>query len=73
DASGKGLGCVLMQHGKVVAYASRQLHDHERNYPIHDLELAAVVFTLKLAWQIFWRLIQSQKRLNSTTRFLMKS
>ncbi|XP_043805308.1 uncharacterized protein LOC110608243 [Manihot esculenta] len=47
DASHKGLGCVLMQHGKVIAYASRQLRPHELNYPIHDLELAAVVFALK--------------------------
>ncbi|KAA0060847.1 pol protein [Cucumis melo var. makuwa] len=44
DASKKGLGCVLMQQGKVVAYASRQLKSHEQNYPTHDLELAAVVF-----------------------------
>ncbi|MCI20563.1 RNA-directed DNA polymerase (Reverse transcriptase), partial [Trifolium medium] len=43
-----GLGGVLMQSGKVVAYASRQLKTHERNYPTHDLELAAVVFTLKI-------------------------
>ncbi|KAG8501155.1 hypothetical protein CXB51_003247 [Gossypium anomalum] len=42
------LGCVLMQEGKVVAYASRQLKPHERNYPTHDLELAAVVFALKI-------------------------
>ncbi|KAL0537055.1 hypothetical protein IC582_026023 [Cucumis melo] len=48
DASKKGLGCVLMQQGKVVAYASRQLKSHEQNYPTHDLELAAVVFALKL-------------------------
>ena len=48
DASKKGLGCVLMQHGKVVAYASRQLKPHELNYPTHDLELAAVVFALKI-------------------------
>ncbi|KAL0549215.1 hypothetical protein IC582_013696 [Cucumis melo] len=47
DASKKGLGCVLMQQGKVVAYASRQLKSHEQNYPTHDLELAAVVFALK--------------------------
>ncbi|GFS35910.1 hypothetical protein Acr_00g0042620 [Actinidia rufa] len=40
-------GCVLMQHGKVIAYASRQLRPHEKNYPTHDLELAAVVFALK--------------------------
>ncbi|GKA32890.1 putative nucleotidyltransferase, ribonuclease H [Tanacetum coccineum] len=42
DASKKGLGCVLMQHGKVIAYASRQLKPYEVNYPTHDLELAAV-------------------------------
>lgn len=48
DASRVGLGCVLMQHGKVVAYASRQLKNHEKNYPTHDLELAAVVFALKI-------------------------
>nr|GFC00230.1 reverse transcriptase [Tanacetum cinerariifolium] len=48
DASKKGLGCVLMQHGKVIAYASRQLKTYEENYPTHDLELAAVVFALKI-------------------------
>ncbi|GJY62441.1 uncharacterized protein Tco_0463098 [Tanacetum coccineum] len=48
DASYSGLGCVLMQRGKVIAYASRQLKDVEKNYPIHDLELAAVIFALKL-------------------------
>ena len=48
DASHNGLGCVLMQDGKVVAYASRQLKSHERNYPTHDLELAAIVFALKI-------------------------
>jgi len=48
DASKLGLGGVLMQDGKVVAYASRQLRIHERNYPTHDLELAAVVFVLKI-------------------------
>ncbi|KAJ8748563.1 hypothetical protein K2173_003464 [Erythroxylum novogranatense] len=48
DASRIGLGCVLMQEGKVVAYASRQLKTHEQNYPTHDLELAAVVFALKI-------------------------
>jgi hypothetical protein len=48
DASGIGLGCVLMQEGRVVAYASRQLRKHEANYPTHDLELAAVVHALKL-------------------------
>ena len=48
DASKGGLGCVLMQNGKVIAYASRQLKPYEQNYPTHDLELAAVVFALKL-------------------------
>jgi hypothetical protein len=41
DASRVGLGCVLMQEGQVVAYASRQLKRHEENYPTHDLELTA--------------------------------
>ena len=48
DACGQGLGCVLMQEGKVVAYASRQLRPHEVNYLTHDLELVAVVFALKI-------------------------
>src|SRR5437016_4549856 len=48
DASRKGLGCVLMQDGKVVAYASRQLKAHEENYPIDDLKLAAVVHACKI-------------------------
>ena len=48
DASRKGLGCVLMQHGKVIAYASRQLKPHEQKYPTHDMELAAIVFALKI-------------------------
>ena len=48
DASGVGLGCVLTQQGRVIAYASRQLRPHEKNYPTHDLELAAVVFALTI-------------------------
>ena len=48
DASGIGLGCVLMQEGRVIAYASRQIRKHEVNYPTHDLELAAVVHALKI-------------------------
>jgi hypothetical protein len=48
DASSQGLGCVLMQDGHVVAYASRQLRKHEAHYPTHDLELAAVVHALKI-------------------------
>jgi hypothetical protein len=47
DASYTGLGCVLMQEGRVVAYSSRQLKIYEKNYPTHDLELAAVVHALK--------------------------
>ncbi|GJU61385.1 reverse transcriptase domain-containing protein [Tanacetum coccineum] len=46
DALNQGLGCVLMQRGKVIAYASRQLKIHEKNYTTHDLELGAVVFAL---------------------------
>ena len=52
DASRLGLGCVLMQEGRVVAYASRQLKKHELNYPTHDLELAAVVHALKI-WRYY--------------------
>jgi hypothetical protein len=48
DASGQGLGCVLMQDGHVIAYASRQLRKHEAHYPTHDLELAAVVHALNI-------------------------
>jgi hypothetical protein len=50
DASRIGLGYVLMQEGRVIAYGSRQLRKHEGNYPTHDLELAAVVFALK-SWR----------------------
>ena len=50
DTSHQNLGCVLMQHNKVIAYASRQLRSYELSYPVHDLELATVVFALK-----FWR------------------
>jgi hypothetical protein len=48
DASGIGLGCVLMQEGRVIAYASRQLKCHEEHYPTHYLELAVVVHALKI-------------------------
>ncbi|GKD13226.1 putative reverse transcriptase domain-containing protein, partial [Tanacetum coccineum] len=48
DASYKGLGAVLMQNKKVIAYASRKLKIHEKNYITHDLELGAVVFALKI-------------------------
>ena len=48
DASRVGFGCVFMQHGKVITYASRQLKVHEKNYQTHDLELASVVLALKI-------------------------
>jgi hypothetical protein len=48
DASGQGFCCVLIQDGRVVAYASRQLRKHEVNYSTHGLELAAVVHALKI-------------------------
>ena len=48
DASMSGQGCVLVQSGRVVAYGFRQLKNHEQNYPTHDLELAAIVFALKI-------------------------
>ena len=81
DASKGGLGCVLMQHRYVIAYASRQLKSHEVNYLVHDLELAAVVFALRV-WrhylygtqvQIFTdhkslKYLMSQKELNMRQR-----
>ena len=48
DVSKNGLGCVLMQEDKIIAYAFRQLKPYEKNYPTHDLELATVVFALKI-------------------------
>ena len=48
DASIPGLGCVLMQDRKVIAYASRQLKPHEQKYPMHDFELVVVILALKL-------------------------
>ncbi|XP_016704128.1 uncharacterized protein [Gossypium hirsutum] len=54
DASHVGLGCILIQDSKVVAYASRQLKTHEANYQTHDLELAEVVFALKIWRQRRW-------------------
>ncbi|RVW41678.1 Retrovirus-related Pol polyprotein from transposon 17.6 [Vitis vinifera] len=81
-----GLGCVLMQQGKVVAYASRELKQHERNYPTHDLKLAAVVFALK-TWRHYLygekfevysnhkslKYIFTQKDLNSRQRRWMET
>jgi hypothetical protein len=51
-ASGTGLGCVLMQEERVISYSSRQLRCHEEHYPTHDLELAAVVMTLR-TWRYY--------------------
>ena len=81
DASYQGLGCVLMQHGRVIAYASRQLRPYEISYPTHDLELTAVVFALKIwrhylygeTFQIFTdhkilKYLLSQKELNMRQR-----
>ena len=56
-----GLECVLMQDGKVVAYASRQLKPYEKNYPTHDLELVVIVFALKI-----WRHYLYGKNVSST-------
>nr|GEZ29256.1 hypothetical protein [Tanacetum cinerariifolium] len=52
NASKKGLGCVLMQHGKVIAYASRKLKPYEANYPTHDLELAAVDYDTDIQYHL---------------------
>ena len=49
DAFRVGLGCILMQHGKIISYALRQLKRHEHNYLMHDLKLAVVVFALKIS------------------------
>ena len=50
DTSKDELGCVLMQFGRVVAYGSQQLKNHEQSYPTHDMELVAIIFSLK-AWR----------------------
>ena len=48
DASRVGLGCLIMQHGKFIVYASRNLESHEKNYSSHDLEHADTIFALKI-------------------------
>lgn len=55
NALHRELGCVLMQHEKVIAYASRQLRPHEKNYPTHNLELTAIVFALKIWHHYLYR------------------
>ena len=85
DALNVGLGCVLMQNGKVIAYGSRQLKDHKKNYAMHDLELAVVVFTLKMRRHYLYgenfevhsdhhslQYLFSQKELNMRHRRLME-
>ena len=59
DAFRQGLGCVLIQNGRVIAYASRQLKKYEQNYPTHDLELAAMVFALKI-WRHYLYVVPCQ-------------
>ena len=78
-----GLGCVLMQHGKVVDYASIQLNVHEKNYPTHDLELVVIVFALKIWRHYFYgahldvytdhkslQYVFTQKELNQTKKMV---
>ncbi|GKC74231.1 putative reverse transcriptase domain-containing protein [Tanacetum coccineum] len=74
DASKKGLGCVLMQHGKVIAYASRQLKPYEVNYPTHDLELAAVSQIYKVEEGIngFWASLRVEPNLISQIKAAQK-
>ena len=85
DASKEGLGCVLMQHGKMIAYAARKLRTHEQNYPTHDLKLATVVFALKkwrhylyeVSFEVFTdhkslKYLFSQKELNLRQRRWVK-
>ncbi|XP_073133890.1 uncharacterized protein [Henckelia pumila] len=66
DASKLGLGTVLMQRDRVIVYTSRQLKEHEKNYPTHDLELAAVVFALKI-WRHY---LYGEKSLGTKLSFI---
>ena len=70
DASKEGLGCVLMQSCRMVANGSQQLKNHERNYPTHDMELAAIVFALKIQATIY---MVSNSRYFRTTKVRSKS
>ena len=63
DASGEGLGVVLMQDEGVIVYASRKLKTHEINYATHDLELAAVVITMRL-WRHYLMGLQFELRMD---------
>nr|GEW66361.1 hypothetical protein [Tanacetum cinerariifolium] len=68
DVSGLGLGCVLMQKVRVIAYVSMQLKIHEKNYTTHDLELGAVVFALKI-WRHYLYRTKSSYSVTTTMRF----
>ena len=81
DASWNGLGCVLMQNGRIISYISRQLKPHKKKYPIHDLELTVVVLALKIWRHYLYRskfliftdnkslkYIMTQKKLNLQQR-----
>ena len=57
DTSKDELGCVLMQSGRVVAYGSRQLKNHKRNYPTHDMELEDIVFS----WKIWYHYLYGEQ------------
>ena len=65
DASRAELVCVLMWFGRVVTYGSHQLKNHKQNYPTHDMELAAVVFALKI-WRHFY--MANSSRCTQTTK-----
>ena len=58
DASKAGLGCILMQSGRVVAYGSCQLKNHEQNYPTQDMEFATIVLALKIWFHYLWRVVR---------------
>ncbi|GKF62861.1 putative reverse transcriptase domain-containing protein, partial [Tanacetum coccineum] len=68
DDSIKGLGAVLMQREKVIAYASCQLKIHEKNYTTHDLELGAVVFALKIWRHYLYGTKESKCRCDALSR-----
>ena len=65
DASKARLGCVLIQSRREIAYCSRQLKNHEQNYPTHDMELAAIVLALKI-----WRHYLYGKRGKLSPRYI---
>ena len=72
DTSRVGLGCVLKQVGQVIVYASRQLRDYEKNYPTDDLELAAVIFGLKLWRNYLYRVHVDVFTENKSLHYLLK-